>query len=31
MERIDIVQILIPEKTEFVHSNQDKGEEVESL
>ena len=31
MERIDKVQNLIPEKPEFVHSNQEKGEDVESL
>ena len=31
MERIDIVQNLIPEKPEFVHSNQEKGEAIESL
>ena len=30
MERIDKVQNLIPEKPEFVHSNQEKGEDVES-
>ena len=29
MERIDKVQNLIPEKPEFVHSNQEKGEDVE--
>ena len=27
MERIDKVQNLIPEKPEFVHSNQEKGED----
>ena len=31
MERIDKVQNLIPEKPEFVHSNQEKGEAIESL